>query len=45
MDGVVYAVKITKKRPKRNSRDEKVFLKTGFIGNWYKSSPVKDVLA
>ena len=24
LDGVVYAVKITKKRPKRNSRDEKV---------------------
>ena len=24
MDGVVYAVKITKKKPKRNSRDEKV---------------------
>ena len=26
LDGVVYAVKITKKKPKRNSRDEKVLL-------------------
>ena len=26
LDGVVYAVKITKKKPKRNSRDEKVHI-------------------
>jgi len=31
LDGVVYAVKITKKRPKRNSRDEKVALNEVFV--------------
>ena len=33
MDGVVYAVKITKKKPKRNSRDEKVL--SSCIDNYY----------
>jgi len=31
LDGVVYAVKITKKRPKPNSRDEKVALNEVFV--------------
>jgi len=31
LDGVVYAVKITKKKPKRNSRDEKVALNEVFV--------------
>ena len=33
LDGVVYAVKITKKKPKRNSRDEKVL--SSCIDNYY----------
>jgi len=31
LDGVVYAVKITKKKAKRNSRDEKVALNEVFV--------------